>query len=55
VKDFDDRWAAYIATNSLEEFQRIIVGKDSTLNDWEKNWTNRILQLDPNQHLSLSK
>ena len=47
VKDFNRCFAAYTARRSLKAFERIIVGKDSTLDIWEQDWQTRILLLDP--------
>jgi hypothetical protein len=47
VEDFDDLWAEYIARRSHEIFEQIIVGENSTFDAWERDWTARILQLNP--------
>lgn len=55
VKDFNHCFAAYIAQRSLEAFERIIVGKDSTLDIWEQDWIACILRLDPGDPFKYSK
>lgn len=47
VEDFDDLWAEYIARRSHEVFEEIIVEEGSTLDAWRREWTVRILQLNP--------
>jgi len=47
VQNFDRRWAEHIAKRSLQAFERIIVGRENTLADWERDWTTRICQLPP--------
>ena len=47
VKDFNRRWATYIGHRSREVFEKIIVGKNTTLDIWQKDWQERILRIIP--------
>lgn len=54
-EEFDHLWAVYIARRSIKVFEQIIVGEESTLDAWERDWTARILEFDSRDpHAGLS-
>jgi hypothetical protein len=47
LENLDHEWYVYISNQSLVFFERIIVGEDTSLEEWEKEWARQISKLNP--------